>query len=65
MEVATSNIDREQHAPERRSRAFVFFSIAPVKACPRNVRTVRPPKRRSRSATGSSSPPAYKVEGAS
>ena len=57
MEVTTTNIDRERHAPERRSGAFVRFSIALVKDCPRSVRTVGPPKRRSRRATGSSSPP--------
>ncbi len=57
MEVTTTDIERERHALERFSGAFVPFSFAPIRACPRNVRSVRPPKRRSRRATGSSSPP--------
>jgi hypothetical protein len=63
MEVTTTKIERERRAPDRRSGAFVLFGIAPVKACPRNVRTVRPPKRRSRRATGSSSPPPLEWRG--
>jgi hypothetical protein len=43
MEVTTINIDRERNALEKPSGALVLFSFAPVKACPRNVRTVRPP----------------------
>jgi hypothetical protein len=44
MEVTTTDIERERHALERFSAAFVPFSFAPVRACPRDVRTVRPPQ---------------------
>jgi hypothetical protein len=57
MEATAADIDQEQNALEKSSGAFVLFSFGLIKACPRKVRTVRPAKRRSRRASGSSSPP--------
>jgi hypothetical protein len=44
MEVTNTNIEGERHTHESFSGAFVPFSFAPVRAWPRNLRTVRPPQ---------------------
>jgi hypothetical protein len=62
MEVTTTNLDRERHAHERFSGAFVPFIFAPVWACPRSVRTVRPPQEEEPARYGLLLAPAYRKE---